>query len=271
MRNRTIVLGNNYVGTAFIGVYDVIDHVPFIANQDWSILDDVTTIIYAVDNKSTKIIDNWMDNYKLVADILNYCQINGVKLVLISTADLYGNNWDWADTTEDAIKLDTNNDYRLSKRVAERFLDNTDTLIIRIKNPFDSRIHEDNELYRELNREKPLAWLDTYTYLPDLVRAINILLNKNCSGIFNLVQNETGSSLHFYKKLLNLSKYAHVSEEVDNNELLDYTMYNDKVCGDINSTKIQEHVTLTPLDAAVILSWNDLVKTIDIDMYSAKV
>jgi dTDP-4-dehydrorhamnose reductase len=277
MRDKIIVIGNNYVGSSFANanyVTEVWDQDKLIENPEWiNLFSDVSVIINCVDNKEIDIRKNWRDNYEVVYNLNDHCKKYGIKLVHISTADLYGNVWDWASTEESVCNnFDTNNDYRLSKRVAERILANNDNCIImRIKNPFDGRVHMDNALIHPLYEEKLYCWQNAYTYLPDFVKFLGILLEKNETGIFNMVQIRICSIQYFYTQLLTLPRYVHIDGHELNNPLMINETSIDRIHGDVHSLKIQQHGITTDLDAAVLISWANIAKTLDSNLYNGNI
>lgn len=262
---RVIVLGNNYVGSAFSDIYEVWDAEILNADTEkWdTLLKDVSHIIYAIDNKSNCLYKNWKDNYESLYKLFKYGQTANIKIILISTADLYGNNWDWDNQTrEDSTHLDMNNDYRLSKRVAERMLKNSQSLILRIKNPFDNRISDHNVLYTEQTKDILYGWQDSYTYLPDLVNSTKYLIDHDHSGTYNIVQPQAASIVYIYKNVLKIPKYMELDGDAAENSEIDSALHIDRVYADVNSTKIQELFPLTPLDAAVSLAWEKIRQSI---------
>lgn len=267
---KTIVVGDGYVGSAFEGVYEVCTDI--LEKDEWRyILAGIRTIIYTVDNRSNDIRDNWEDNYRKVHKLAEYGKKFNIKIVYISTAELYGNCWDWESNRETSKALDMNTDYRLTKHVAERALDGSNSLILRIKNPFDGRIHDENWLVNNLTRDKLFCWQDSYTYLPDLVKACQTLIEKDESGIFNVVQSTAASVVYFYKNILQLPKFMVLDGDILDNPQLNNSLDNIIVHADVNSEKIEKHIELMPLDAAVILSWDTIQKNIDSNLYDGSI
>jgi dTDP-4-dehydrorhamnose reductase len=262
---KTIVIGDGYVGSAFEGTYEVWSAESLYGR---SVFKGVSNIIYTIDNKINDIRKNWEDNYKIIYDLVECGKKFNVKIIYISTADLYGNSWDWESNTETSKALDMNTDYRLSKRVAERALDGSNSLVLRIKNPFDNRNHEDNWLVSNLHRDKLFCWQDSYTYLPDLVNVCKILIEKDMAGIYNVVQPTAASVVYFYKNILKLPRYMILDGDILDNPQLNNTLDNITVHSDVNSEKISEIVELMPLEAAVILSWEEIQKHIDNDLFN---
>jgi nucleoside-diphosphate-sugar epimerase len=246
---KVVVIGDNYIGTAFSS-YEVLDHHDLVLCDSFrERFSDVDIFIYAVDNKVNRIEINSKDNFLLLYRFTEFCKKFGKKLVLISTADLYGNNWDWEhQTTEDSTALDMNTDYRLSKRVAERMMRPHD-IIIRIKNPFDCRLHDENTLLKIYKKTDLCNWQDSFTYLPDLTKSVEYLLNNNMSGIYNVAQFECASMVY----ISNLLQMSH--SDTNTGDILDLV----NVCADVNCSKIKQFVDLTSLDAALSVSWQKLL------------
>lgn len=277
MKDKTIVIGNNYVGWAFSGTYDVWheDILLFSDQTEWcNKLSEVRNIIYTLDDRTNDIRINWDYNCGFLFDLFNFGKKFNIKIILLSTADLYGNNWEWeTQTVEDSKYLDMNNDYRISKRVAERFLQNSDALIIRYKNPFDNRVNPNNAIIQCLKDGVLSGWQDSFTYLPDLVNSIKYLIDNSESGTYNIVQPQSASPVYLLKNVLRLPKFKDLKVEVDTliNPLINTDLDNDIVRADVNSTKIQTHVMLIPLDAAISLSWLGMCNEVDKALWDATI
>jgi dTDP-4-dehydrorhamnose reductase len=240
--NKTLVIGDNYISSYFNGKYDVLPTSIFDYQTEWRyILSDYNVIIncHEIDNNNFKEI--FKNNFLFVQNLNEYCNKFSKKLIQISTCDFYNDDYEWELNTEEKVKLDLSSDYLMSKRLAERVLDNTNALILRIKNPFDSSNHPDNWLIKTSKKENFSNRLDSHTYLPDLEKVIDQLLQNNLSGIYNIVQTETASE-KYYMNLIGLDKNETEFPEGS----------------DVNSSKIKEIISLTNCEYAVISSWNKL-------------
>lgn len=266
MKDKIIVLGDNYIGSAFNGTYEIWNAQCLIEQPIWeNLFQDVSTIINCIDEKEGPLSDIWHTNYGVVNDLARFCRKYSIKLVHISTAELYGNQFDWEMTKECAKVLDMNTDYRMSKRVGERMIESTlpNSLIIRIKNPFDGRYHLDNWLVKCTMRTKLYNWIDSHTYLPDLVRAIGALLTQETTGVVNVVQFEAKSALFYLKNILSIPAYLDIDGDIHDNPLLINELDNECVHADVNCELIQAFIRLTPMDTAVVLSYESLKNYID--------
>lgn len=260
---KTLIIGDNYVSSYFEDIenYTVVSRDRILdIDFDCEILQyDVIVNCHEIKNGTfSKLYKN---NSEFPVLLNRKCEKFNKKFVQISTADLYMHNFDWNKTVEDSDDLNIKNDYLLTKRVAEKRL-SEDSLILRIKNPFDGRYRADNWLLKSLNRKTVYNWIDTHTYLPDLQTVLETLVYKNISGIFNTVQKEANSELYYFKEVLKLHKFSHLDVHVNDHPDIEFTLGTDILHADVNSTKLQQHLTLTPEPYAIIVSWEQILKLI---------
>lgn len=246
---RTLVIGDNYVGNAFKGILPVMSYEDFSTSDNWqNLLSEYDVIINAVDDRTNDIRQNWKQNYKFVYDLVEFCDKYSKKLIHISTAELYGNNFEWNDTVESCRMLDMNTDYRLSKRVAERILEGTRHVVVRIKNPFDGRNDPDNWLVKSMKREQLPNWVDSYTHLPDMVTFILHCIVHDRTGIFNMVQMEVKSAYTIFNSVLEHPEQIPIMPSLES----------DEVFSDVNATLVNSFISPTNLDVAMLVSYNTL-------------
>lgn len=256
MKKKYILIGNNIVSEYFKNNPDFEVVTWQWVYDSFDVLYEYAAIIYCEEYRDEKFAESLTVNYSIPSHISDYLKSKKILFVYISTADLYNGNYEWKSTKEDLTELNTSNTYLLTKRLAEVFVEESNGLILRIKNPFSEHYHPDNWLVKALKSDVPKNWMDCHTYLPDLEKALLVLLEKNQKGIYNIVQTETGSDL-YYLQLLNIAKYRDFDIDKDGD------VDDDKIGADVNSSKIANYITLQPMNFAVIYSYEKLKDKLD--------
>jgi nucleoside-diphosphate-sugar epimerase len=260
---KKIVLGDGYIGSAYkdAGYHCIASNEVRYDGSNFNQLtekleeyDVIVNCIAKTDTKWTENPDNfsetWQTNVELVQKLSEYCGRTDKKFVHISTGDLYGNSFEWEKNVETNFNLNSETNYRLTKLVAERLCSPND-LILRIRLPFDARNHPKNLVIKSRRYTKFYQWANVYTYVPDLIKATNILLENDKTGIFNVVQTQSTGLLHLNKihpannpNVLSID--MHDAEDVNVIRDLDKV----HIHNDINSSKLTEYVELTDLHKA---------------------
>lgn len=265
---KILINGINYTSSYFYDFpekYDVVSKInPDADFHDLSLKYECIVNFY--ENKTGDFLEIFDDNFLYVKNLHQSCSSNNIKLIQISTANVYNRSHAWEENVENSELLNLHNDYLLSKRVCEKFLEQSGCLILRIKNSFDSRYHPDNWLVKTYKKDKISNMIDTFTYIPDLKKVIEYLIEKNSSGLYNVVQQSSGSDLYFFSSFLKTNKFSHLSPDESQHEQI-LTFSNDKTleCCDVNCTKLlQIFPSLHDLNAAVLLCWENIKNKVDI-------
>ena len=267
MSKKIAIVGDNYVSRAFESVADIFDDSRWLYySEDF---DDYQIIIYNkdFDDVSCKNVEFLQEDMKTLRDLQ---RINGKKIIYISTADLYGNNHDWKKNIETNVNLDIGTDFRFLKLLGEKLCP-PDSLILRIRNPFDSRVHPDNAVVKGYTSSKMYAWADTWTYLPDLVKAVEKLTEIDAKGIYNVVNTEMSSLFFILKGILNVPFFKEidpVKEDIPNFLISEHS--SERIHNDTNNSKLSEIFQMSNLDAAMILSWNKGLKQHFLSVFDEK-
>lgn len=201
----------------------------------------------------------WLTNAQFVKELSHMCKRDKKKLVHISTGDLYGNNFSINENVETSTKIDVGTTYRFTKYAGERFC-SPDTLIFRIRLPFDGRQHPKNLLCKIPKFTKFYGFTNDYTYVPDLVNGTKVLVDKNQSGIFNVNTHEDGCSLFLLRNILQLPQFMGSDYDLHNEETPYITreLNNLHVHNVSNDDKFRAWYPQTPLEEAVKTSWKQL-------------
>jgi len=268
---KKCVLSDGYIGSAYKEAgYNCINRKQYDCLRDSfdkleTLLQDYDVVVNCIaitDTKWSEQKENFRTVWKVNADFVDklslYCNKTNKKLIHISTGDLYGTNFEWEKNIETRPDLDVATNYRFSKFAAEKFCSDND-LILRIRLPFDARNHPKNLLLKAQSYNKFYRWLNMFTYVPDLIAATAILLEKDQKGVFNVVQHEGINIFSLQKNI-----YAPNVKDIDFHDKNDPHLTGDKdivhVHNDINIAKLQQFFkTEKPVDAW-IKSW-DILKT----------
>lgn len=259
MKKKYILIGDNIVSEYFKNHKDF--HVATIqwfvmAENSYDIISGYEAVIYCEEMREGSFGELLRMNHSIPNNINYYLKSKNIPFVYISTADLYNGNYEWEKTKEPLTDLNTSTPYLLSKRAGELSIEENGGLILRIKNPFSEHYHTDNWLVKALKSDVPSNWMDCHTYLPDLERALLVLLAQKKNGIFNVVQNETGSDL-YYLQLLNIPKYKDLDVDQDGD------VSENRVGADVNSKKVQNYILPQPMNFAIIYSYEKLKDKLD--------
>ena len=263
-RMNIAILGDGYIGQAFNALgtvipYEKLDHAALGYNK-YKQLREYDVVINTVEmTDMTDFHKLWKTNVQLVRDLSAYCSHFNKKFVQISTADLYGNYMKWKEDIETSYKLDVGTDYRFTKLAAEKFCHPTD-LIIRIRNAFDGRVDYDNAIIKGYMADKMFLFANSWSYLPDVVKAITTLINKQCSGIYNVVGEENMSLFYVLKSVLEVPIFKQIDEVKDINPYFATEVDRHVIHNDVNAGKIVEVCKPMPLEAAFIVSWVTLAE-----------
>ena len=262
---KIAIIGDGYIGQAFKDIGTVISFPLSNAyRMDFSKIwlrqfENFDVIINTFERfTGSDFRDIWADNAQLVKDLSFYCWASRKKFIQISTADLYGNHYKWVENVETTTKFDVGTDYRFTKLAAEKFCHPND-LILRIRNPFNNVMHPDNAIIKGYRASKMYAWADTWSYLPDVVNATLKLLELNETGIWNVVNLEPSSLFYVLKSAIGIPFFKSIDpikEDMPNFLMREFD--NERIHNDVNAEKLKNIFQMTPLDAAMIISWEGI-------------
>ena len=272
---KIIVLGNGYIGSAF--PYEKIDKKDFnVLKNTFEELtekikeyDVIINCIAITDTRWTEIEENFKDTVKVnslfVGKLSDYCKKTNKKLIHISTGDIYGNTFEWEKNTENCLEYDLNTNYRFSKRFGEK-LCNEEDLILRIRLPYDERVHPKNLVFKSFPYRKFYSFQNCYTYVPDLIMYIkDYLIPNNSRGVYNICQNETSSLLYLWRNIIKLPELQDYDIHNENDPNILFELNRLHIHNDINCSKIAQFKPQTNLESSWFLSYISMKKHIDND------
>lgn len=210
--NRVLVLGDGILGSELVKQtgwdylsrkkdgFDITNSFSFNRLIDWS--DDgyagsalYTTVINCIAHTNTYSEDrelNWNINYKAVAELTDFCNLWGIKLVHISTDHIYANSKSQTSENEVPVHMETWYGYTKLLGDAHVQLKSNNYLIIR-------------ESHKPYPFPYKMAWSDQVTngdYVNVIANLIIKLVNNNSTGVFNVGTQEK-------------NWYEHTKEEFD--------------------------------------------------------
>jgi dTDP-4-dehydrorhamnose reductase len=148
--------------------------------------------------------ETFFSNVVLPTFIQKACAKHNVKMIHIGSGCTYqGDNGGRGFSETDVPNWDGNY-YAWTKIVSEKYLSAFDVLQIRIRMPFHFDNNPRNLLSKLLKYDKVVEAENSITYVPDLLRAVEGLVHKNATGIYNVVNRDGithGRILHHYEKI----------------------------------------------------------------------
>lgn len=148
--------------------------------------------------------ETFFSNVIVPTYIQKICNINNIKMVHIGSGCTYQGTKNGLGFSEDDAPNHDCNYYAWTKIVSERYLADFNVLQLRIRMPFYDRSDPRNLLDKILKYDKIVESENSITYVPDLLMALDALLYKNATGIFNVVNRggiTHGRILHHYQKI----------------------------------------------------------------------
>lgn len=148
--------------------------------------------------------ETFFANVVLPSYIYNSCRKCNVKMIHIGSGCTYqGDNQGQGYFESDKPNYD-GNFYAWTKIVSEQYLSAFNVLQLRIRMPLSPDNNPRNLLNKLLGYKKIVDAENSITYVDDLLKATDALIQKNASGIYNVVN--TGSLkhsqlLHHYQKI----------------------------------------------------------------------
>lgn len=213
---RYLIIGNGYLGNHFAKHFDALCLKEKITTQQmaYDVLQTYkpTNVINCAGKTGRPNID-WCEENKeetffanvvLPTYIQKACAKYHAKLIHIGSGCTYqGDNDGFGYCELDKPNWDGNY-YAWTKIVSERYLADFNVLQIRIRMPFNHDKNPRNLLAKLLSYTNVVEENNSITYVPDLLVAVEALVDKNATGIYNVVNRDGithGRILHHYEKI----------------------------------------------------------------------
>jgi dTDP-4-dehydrorhamnose reductase len=144
---------------------------------DFSNYHTVVNCIACTDTYSTNKELHWKTNYKAVYDLINYCNLNNLKLVHIGTDYLFANNTK-KNSKEEDVPVHAENWYAYTKLLGDGIVQllSNDYLICRCTHKPYPFPYEHAFIDR----------IGNFDYTPNIAKLIIKLINKNAEGIYHV-------------------------------------------------------------------------------------
>jgi len=210
---KKLILGKGFIGTRFNGYLkdSVLSDKRIISIQD--VKDEIEKhdpdiIINCIGKTGRPNID-WCETHKgetmfsnvvVPAMIAQACEEKKIRMVHIGSGCIFEGDNNGKGFTEDDTPNFYGSFYSRTKIISEQILKEFEVLILRIRMPIDDIPNERNLITKLLGYEKLINIPNSITIIPDLLMVAEKLLEKNQTGIFNVVNS--GHERH--KELLNL-------------------------------------------------------------------
>ena len=117
----------------------------------------------------------------------------------------YGNNYGKGFNEKDEPNFYGPQFYAKTKILSEKILKEFPSLVLRLRMPVDDRPHERNLVDKLLKYDKLIDTQNSMTTVPPMIDAIKQLIEKRCTGVYNLVNPGTISSaeiMTMYKEIV---------------------------------------------------------------------
>lgn len=138
--------------------------------------------------------ETFFSNVVVPTYLWNSCKQFGIKMVHIGSGCIYtGDNGGEGYSETDTPNFDGSY-YSWTKIVSERFLKDHNVLQLRIRMPLSDEYSPRNLLTKLLGYKKILSVPNSITYVPDMIDVLKKLLDKDATGIYNVVNK--GAILH---------------------------------------------------------------------------
>lgn len=163
---------------------DVFSYLKYLAPYD-----QVINCIGYTDTYSEDSETHWDVNYKGVVDLVDWCDIQGKKLIYISTDYIY--SYSKKNALEESVPSNCPNWYTYTKLLADGYvqLRLKDYLLIRCSfkpRPFPYR--------------KAINQWGNFEYVDEIASKIIRLVNKNATGVFNVGSSKSRSMGQFARE-----------------------------------------------------------------------
>jgi dTDP-4-dehydrorhamnose reductase len=221
---RILVLGNGKLGSEIVNQtdWDVLskqeDNIDIETFDSWcNTLKDYDVVVNCIANTDTYSLDeekHLQVNYVFVFNLVEFCNLNKITLVHISTDYLYEHSKECASENDEPLY--TRTPYLTSKHLADIYI---------------NKFSNDYLICRLSHKPKPFpydkAWYDVYTnadYTPVISSLVIALIEKNARGLFN-VGTETKSIYHLAKQTSNPTPIE-APKNIPKNVTMDLTKLN---------------------------------------------
>ena len=218
---QIVIFGSKgYMGQEFLKLY------PGAATPDVDIAER-EMVAQALDEHAPDVVINcagktgspnvdWCEDHKMETlrsnvtgplVLLEECAKRNIYWVHLSTGCIYTGDESTRFTEEDPPNF-TGSFYSRTKGWADQILKEFPVLQLRIRMPFSDSAHPRNLITKLVKYQKVLDAPNSLTYVPDLMRAAEVLIEKRATGIYNIVNPGAISPyrvMELYKEIVDSS------------------------------------------------------------------
>lgn len=190
-------------------------------------------------------------NVLLPLTIAKVCMRGGIKMMHLGSGCVYqGDNGGLGFSEEDDPNF-TGSFYSKTKAIAEDLLKSYGVLQLRLRMPVDNDLtNPRNFITKIITYKKVINEPNSITIVDDILKAANVLLEKNASGIYNITNPGVITHeeiLKMYQEIVDPTfKYTLMSTD----ELMKITKAKRSNCV-LNTQKLEKEIHITPVYQAV--------------------
>lgn len=231
---KKIVFGAGFLGTR---IAEYLNY-NLIGREEVDVLDSSSLSAF-LDMKKPDIVINaigktgrpnidWCESHKeetiesnvlAAANLAINCSKKGIYLVHLGSGCIYrGNNNGEGYSEEDEANLQ-GQFYSKTKILSEKILKEFPCLQLRIRMPIDNKPHERNLIDKLVKYSKVLDSQNSMTTVPHMLPALEVLIEKRKTGIYNFTNPGTISALEIMQMYREIIEPSHKFEAVSLEEL----------------------------------------------------
>jgi len=191
--------------------------------------------------------------------LLEECQKRGIYWVHLSSGCIYEGDKGGEGFSEEDEPNFFGSFYSRSKAWSDRILREFPVLILRIRMPFDGTTSERNLLMKLRKYPRVLDVENSLTYLPDFLKAAEVLIARRKTGIYHIVNPGVLSPYRAMELYREIVDPAHAVERLTLDQLSDVVKAGRSNCR-LSSSKIErEGIALLPVEEAMRKALRSLV------------
>lgn len=198
------------------------------------------------DHKAETVHSNVVGPLVLVEE----CEKRGMYLVHLGTGCVYSGDADHLFTEIDPPNF-TGSFYSRTKGMIDQLLGDFPVLNIRLRMPFDGSSSERNLIAKLKKYEKLIDIPNSMTYIPEMLEAVDALIQKKAVGPYNVVNPGTISPYRIMELYSDIVDPSHSFAKFSEEEMLEITKAGRSNCA-LSTEKLQgEGIVMSPIEVAV--------------------
>ncbi len=183
--------------------------------------------------------------------LMEECRNRDIYLVHLSSGCIYSGDNNGQGFSENDEPNFAGSYYSRTKAWTEALLREFPVLILRLRMPFDDSWNERSLIVKVSKFAKVNDVENSVTYLPDLLKATSVLIDKRKTGIYNVVNPGVISPYHIIELYKEIVDPAHMAERVPLGELGKLSKVGRSNCILSTAKLAEEGITMLPVENAV--------------------